>query len=445
MKRAWDTGFGFGLTELGANFIFDGGWSHWPNHIKAPVTPNLAMQLAIVSKCVILISGALMQMPLLILKRFEDNGVERFEQVKHDIEKLWNGIPNMFHTGPIMMLWIAQCVLLRGNCYFHIRRKINGRIHDLEPLSPESVFPVIKDEKLKYEVRDRMTGRVRETYDAMDILHFRGLYLPDGVCGESVIRTSARGAINSVVMEEEYSTDVFVHGHNTPMIEAPPGPAMDAPPSQRQKREANEAFGSTYAIGTRGRQKIMVLRPGQKVTWPTVSARDQQMIESQKWSGERICHAFNVNPSLVFSENSTVIGTGIGKLMAALRQLTLHPYLTAWQAEITAKALREPDLVSRFHSDAILFGDPDERARLHRMSLGAGGQPGWKSINQVRIAEGDPPIGDLDDDENPFNVPFLGTGQIAEEPMEPVPGPGGPNNPDGGGAAPPNPGAYPGF
>ena len=396
----WVGGFNVSYADAASGaYLLETG--ERPAHLRRPVTPTLASQQAVVFACVNLLSASLSLMPFKVVRNYR-------AEVNDPVARLWNGRPNIYHTGPDLMRWIAQCVLYHGNCYFEIVRNRLGEVLSLDPLPPWHVQVRLKGNKLVYDVWNSpaMVGRGTpdRTLKAERVLHLRGLHLIGGVVGVSPIQAGARGPVNSSFLAEEYAADTFMHGWHSPIIT---GMADNKPgrgeSSVDARRRSMAAAASTYTSGTSSRQRPFFASSNAKVEWPSLTAEDQQMLESQKWSGERICGCFGIMPPLVGFETKSPVAALVQQIMAIHRTVAVQPYAVSWAAEIYDKLLRnERDTSCYFDPDELTRGDRRSRYEGHKVALGGTGQKGFKSVNDVRREERLPPKGDPDDPDNPY-------------------------------------------
>jgi HK97 family phage portal protein len=110
------------------------------------------------------------------------------------------------------------------------------------------------------------------------------------------------------------------------------------------------------------------------------------MTELRKMQVEEIARVTGVpRPLLMVDETSW--GSGIQALGQFFVQYALNPWFEAWQ-QAAERSLLVGDEKNRFavkfNPNALLRGSTKDQGDFFAKALGAGGQPGWMSPNEVR-------------------------------------------------------------
>lgn len=134
------------------------------------VTPETAMRMSSVWRCVTLISGAIMSLPLRIYRRTENGGRER--AADHPYTVLLSDEANQDMASVDLIETATMAVLLQGNAYVLIRQSRNGTVTGLD------FYPPLRTDVYRSGGRTwyRFTNLdgTREVHDADYVIHFRG-------------------------------------------------------------------------------------------------------------------------------------------------------------------------------------------------------------------------------------------------------------------------------
>jgi hypothetical protein len=102
------------------------------------VTPETAMRSTAVWRCITLIAGAIMALPLGVYER--TSGAPR-RVADHDYNRFLQIAPNDMLSAPEFFELQAMSVLQRGNGYARIRKARNGVLHDIDFTTPPGCSP----------------------------------------------------------------------------------------------------------------------------------------------------------------------------------------------------------------------------------------------------------------------------------------------------------------
>ena len=71
---------------------------------------------------------------------------------------------------------------------------------------------------------------------------------------------------------------------------------------------------------------------------------------------------------------------------------TLNDHLTDIEQELDAKLFRNSDYIAEFDEAELTRGDTKTRGEFYRMARGSLQEPGIMTVNEIREAEGLPPV-----------------------------------------------------
>lgn len=355
------------------------------------VTPETAMRVAAVFRCVSLIAGAVANMPLAIKRR-----VDARSRVDADDTAVWRLLrrrPNSWQTPSQFRRMMQSHVLLRGNAYAVIARA-GGQPVSLVPLHPDRVkVTQLPDLTLAYTVT-RMDGST-VVMPQGEIMHVVGLTL-DGVTGVSPVQY-ARETIGLSLSAERHGAQTFRNGTLIGGVFS-----VDAKLSDEAYGRLKESLDS-FAAGGENAARNLIAEQGAKYEPLGMTAEDIQYIETRKLTRSDIAMFYGVPPHMLGdTEKSTSWGSGIEQQHMGFVAYTLEDWLTAWEESVNRDLIADPrsDLYARFNRAALVRGDIKTRFDAYKV----GREGGWLSANDVRELEDMNPIDGGDEYIVPLNM-----------------------------------------
>lgn len=153
-----------------------------------------------------------------------------------------------------------------------------------------------------------------------------------------------------------------------------------------------------------------------------LTPEQSQLLESRRYGVEEICRWFGVPPVLIGASGATTWGSGIAEIVAGFHKFTLNPLLKSIEQAIESRVLQPEErgsLTVEFNLDAFFRGDIKSRYSAYATAV----QNGFKTRNEVRQLENDPPIDGGDVLTAQTNLaPLDKLGQVANknEPQTPI-------------------------
>lgn len=355
----------------------------------AHVSVQTAMRNPAMFRAISLISCAIGMLPLHVI---DD---ETKEKADHPLFRLLHREPNNFQTAYDFRTLMQLRALVKGNAYALIirsRQLRTGRdeIVRLIPLDPDQVTPVQNDDwsvSYKYQPKAGASRMI----PSGEMFHLRGISL-DGINGLSLVK-QARDAIGLAISAELAASRIYKNGILSDRAIKTGGKLSDLA-YNRLKASMNEHRGAENA------GEDLIFEEG--LDWAVAgsgTARDAQLNEFRKLQVEEIARITGVpRPLLMVDETSW--GSGIQALGQFFVQYALGPWFEAWQqaAERSLLVGDEKDRLSvKFNPNALLRGSTKDQGDFFAKALGAGGQPGWMSPNEVRRLNDMPDAADGDE------------------------------------------------
>lgn len=303
---------------------------------------------------------------------------------------------------------------------FAIFRKIAKRPTDvpvsLEPLPPIG-WRVLSDGR--YELTSRRTGQVR-TFEPWELLHFQfaGTGDPRGFAPSPLEPLKKTTAILDAA--QRLGIAAFKHGGNTPGILT-----TDAKLAEVQK--AADRIATQWAQkhgGVDNAYKTPVLTDGLKWMATGGTLADSAVVEHHRLGREEVCAVYDVPPPIVGILDRATF-SNISEQARWLVQHTYSPWGTLIEETAEAQLIAEVPAFAgefvEFDYAEILRGDLPSRYTAYAQAINAG----FKTQNEIRRLENDPPMTDDPDAERLHRPGNLTPMLSAATSPSPAPAPNG--------------------
>ncbi len=337
------------------------------------VTPETALRISTVFRCVSAISQDIAAMPLIMYRRLP-RGKERARN--HPLYDVLHDQPNQWQSSFEWREMMMGHLLLRGNAYNLIEPGERGFADQLIPLNPARMkVEQLPNRNLRYTYTWETLRK--ETYTQDEIFHLRGPS-SDGITGLSVVGL-ARESMGLALATEEFGARVFSQGANLSGVLQVKGTISDEAAKRLGRGFDDRHTGLGKAHGT------AVLEEG--TTWVQVGmsnedaqylgTRDHQIEDLARWFGvplHRIGH----------TEKATSWGSGIEQFNLGYIAYTLIPWITRWEQGIQKDLVLRPEtFFIEFLLDHLQRGDIRARYNAYRTAI----VTGWMTPNEVRERE----------------------------------------------------------
>ncbi|WP_099605630.1 phage portal protein [Stenotrophomonas maltophilia] len=353
----------------------------------AVVSPESAMRVSAVFAAVSLLAGAIAQLPLPVFERADGHR----KRAEHDYWWLLNEQFSSGWSSATGWEFIVGQMLLRGDGVVYVTRNRAGVATGLIPWPRDRVM-ILKQEKTSPREPTRLQYTFHDadgyfTVDQDDVLHFPGFGF-NGVHGMSVIQWGARNGIGIAIQGDEHAGKFFSEGGKPEVAIRTPNKM-----TKEQQDDFRDAWVKKYG-GVQGNRRIpLVLTEGLEVHELTMSAVDQQLLESRQWQVIDVARAFGVPPHMIGeTTKSTSWGSGIESMGIGFVKYTLGPHLKRIKDELNRKLFRTPRYFVEHNVDMFMAGDSKTQAEYFSKALGGPGTQGWMVVNEVRRLKNLPPI-----------------------------------------------------
>lgn len=343
-------------------------------------TPYDAMSIAAVYRCVKLLSDSVAQLPLRYMKRSGNIYVE--EKMERNLHYFLTVQPCRSMSAFDMWAYLVQCLLLNGNAYI-IPYRINGEIVAMLPVSPLSVAHDTTNDV--YNVYDANVG-VSGKFHEWEVIHFKNISY-DGKVGVGVIESARRSFEIAANGDEESLNQMSNGGAVRGIISNPTQVHGFGDYADEELEKLAKKVDSRFRTG---RSRIVMIPGAAQFSPLSLSAADQQFLQSRQFTVKDICRFFGVNPSFVFEDTSNNYKSAEMANVAFLSN-TLNPLLRRIENEMNRKLIPQSLCCARkfeFDREELYACDLASRVQYQAQTIGAG----LRTINEWRKKENMPAV-----------------------------------------------------
>lgn len=263
--------------------IYPGAWQN-----NVDVKPEDVLCSPIVYSCITLIANDIAKLRARLVKK-DSNGI--WAEAPSNAQP-WEVLrkPNRYQNHIQFKQWWMMSKLRHGNTYALKQRNPAGKVEKLYILDACRVLPLVSDDgTVFYQLsQDNLAGVIPEsiTVPATEIIHDRMNCLYHPLVGISPLYAAAIAA--GIGVKIQRNTATFFGNNSTP------GGILVAPGNitSENATKIKDAWQSGYAGPNAG--KVAVLGDGMKFEPLAQKAADAQLIETLRWTDERICSVFHV-------------------------------------------------------------------------------------------------------------------------------------------------------
>jgi HK97 family phage portal protein len=348
--------------------------------LPVPVTPNTALTISTVWRCIDFIAGNIMQLPWGVMQKTGD-GKGSQDRSDHPAYWLLDRRPNAEMTAVTWRQMAMLHVLIYGNFFAEIERDLANRPLNLWPIDPRRITIDREDETGRLIYRVSNTSGEAILYPEQ-VFHVPGMSF-DGVCGLPVIEYAAR-TFGLTMAAEEYGTSFFGNsGVPSTWISHPKTLSTNA---QKRLRAHVDNRKGVYAS-----QDTLVLEEGAELHVLGLPPEQAQFLETRRFTVEDVCRWFGVPPSKVGHFEKISYNSAEQLSMDVIKECLL-PWARKFEQEADFKLLGNNygRLYSKLDFRGLMRATHTERSKYYKdlFSIGA------FSIDEIRALEDSNPIGE---------------------------------------------------
>lgn len=345
------------------------------------VTPDTAMKVTAVFRCVSIIAQTYASLPLSVYKRTPRGGIAPEPDEAHPLYEVLTFRPNRWQTSFEWRETMAAHFALRGACYSEIISTGGRAVDSLIPLHPDRVRPFMApDGRIAFGYRNDLGVERIILQDEMHWMHLLPLG-GDPTKPYSPI-TLAREAVGLSMATEEHASRLFSNGARPGGILKMAGHLKDEDARKRLRESWREVHG-----GVRNSNKVAVLEDG--LEWQSIgmTSEDAQFIETRSLQLAEIGRIFGV-PAHKFGDLARSTNNNIEHQGIEFVTDTVRPGAERWEQAMQRDLFYgKRTHCAYFDLNGLMRGDSAARAAFNASAV----QNGYKTRNQIRIAEGDNP------------------------------------------------------
>lgn len=349
-----------------------------------------ALKIDTVYACIRIRSESVAKLPFKVYQE-DDFGVRKHS--KHPVAKLLRLRPNPFMSA--FDFWkvteVQNC--LYGNAFVNIEfdRK-TGQPIGLWPIDASKVTIYVDDDTgLSGVMRPRSKlwyvvdlGYEKRKIPEDEMLHFRGGLTLNGIVGLSPIE-QLKLSVENNAHANEFVNKFFRQGLQVKGLVQYVGDL-----NEKAKEEFRRKF-EEMSSGLKNAHRIALMPIGYKFEPISLSLQDAQFLENTQLTIRQIAAAFGIKMHQL-NDLSRATYHNVSEQQREFYTDTLQPILTAYEQEMTYKLFLDEEIEDGFfiraNADAILRADIKSRYEAYRTAI----QSGFKTPNEVRALEEDPPL-----------------------------------------------------
>jgi len=372
---------GLGLLKKSARYTVDqlagiAGWIGWTTASGETVTVHNAVDVPAVFCAARVIAEGCAQIPARVMRDTTDgNDVVRREVAReHWAHKLIAQRPNNWQTSHEFREGMILSAVL-GSGGLAIKNTVNGQVRELLPVPPGSwSVEQLPDYSLRYRVdyADKTHGYFRHD----QVFFVRGPSL-NGFDAMPAVH-QAREAIGlSRSLEQQQARLAGNGGKPSGVL------SFSSPLSAEARDKLRETWEAKF--GRNGSGGIAILDGETSFHNMTMTSVDAQYIETRRLQVEEIARAFRVQPIMLMQSDKASTFASAEQMFRMHVIHTLGPWMARFEAAFNRDVLgNADDLRLDLDERGLLRGDFKDQAEYYTKALGAGGQPGWMTPNEIR-------------------------------------------------------------
>ncbi len=348
-----------------------------PTAAGAVVTPQTALRSATALACIRTISEVIGNLPVHAFQRQEDGSRERDRDSPAAILMAgdWSEFASATDTRTAMT-WDA---LTHGQAFGQILRASDGRPIEIWRLCPTTVRVDWAGGEPVY--RHTVNG-VETRRDWRDMVH---VVTPGSAPGRVIcLLDCAREAIGVDLTMAAYQAKLFGQGAKPSGVLT-----VKARLSDEALKRLRASFEALYA-GSSNAGKTVILEDGSSFAPTQMNSTDAQFLELRRLAIEEVARAFGV-PGPLVNDLARATWKNVTELNAQFLQMTLAPWLSAWEGALSRPLLSREERATRyleFETAALLRGDAVARFGAYRQAVGSS----WMTPNEARARENMGPV-----------------------------------------------------
>jgi HK97 family phage portal protein len=382
----------FGLLKKSRTYTVDQlaglvGWLGWSSASGYQVTESTSLDVAAVFCAARTIAEGCAQIPARVLR--ETHGLNELTARSvargHWAHRLLGRQPNNWQTSYEFRegMFLSAALGIGG---LAVKNQVGTEVRELLPVPPGS-WTV--EQRPDYSLRFRVdyADKTHGYFEQWQIFYFRGPSM-DGFTAMPAIR-AARDAIGLTKVLERQQSRLAGNGGK------PSGILSFKEPL---KSETREKLRETWErkFGPDGEGGIAILDGDAGFQSMTMTSVDAQYIETRRMQIEEIARAFRVQPIMLMQADKAATFASAEQMFRMHVIHTLGPWMQRFEQAFNRDVLGNSETYrADLDERGLLRGDFKDQAEYYVRALGAGGQPGFMTPNEIRQELGLNPVDEV--------------------------------------------------
>lgn len=370
----------FGLFRKATTYTIDriaAMFVGWNTSSGSAVTEWSALDTPAVFCAARVIAEGIAQMPVRVMRASED-GAYRRQATDHWAHDLLAVRPNGWQTSYEFREGMVFNAVL-GAGAVAIKNVVGGEVRELLPV-PAGSWTIEQMSDWSMRLRVDYSDKTHGYFGLDQVFYLRGPSL-DGYRALPAVR-QAREAIGlSMALERQQSRLAGNGGKPSGILSMPAALGPEA--VERLRQTWQQRFGPNGDGG------IAIIDSDAKFESMTMTSVDAQYIETRRIQVEEIARAFRVQPIMLMQADKAATYASSEQMFRMHVIHTLGPWIERFEQAATRDILgNAPGLRVDLDERNLLRGDFKDQAEYYTKALGAGGQPGWMTPNEIRAEVG---------------------------------------------------------
>jgi HK97 family phage portal protein len=359
------------------------GWMGWSSRSGININEHTALDVAAVFCAARVIAEGCAQIPVRVMRDTWDGDQQRSVVARdHWAHVLLSKRPNGWQTSyEFREGMIFNAVLGRGA--IAIKNVVRGEVRELLPV-PSGSWTVEQQADWSLRIRVNYSDKTHDVFELAQVFYVRGPSL-DGFRALPAVR-QAREAIGlSKALEQQQA--MFAGNGNKPSGILSFEQELKPETRDKLRKSWNEKFGPN------GEGGVALLDRKATFQAMTMTSVDAQYIETRRMQIEEIGRVFRVFPIMMMQADKAATYASAEQMFRVHVIHSLAPWMKRFEEAADRDILgNAPDLRVDLDERGLTRGDFKVQSEYYTKALGAGGQPGWMTPNEVRAELGMNPV-----------------------------------------------------
>jgi HK97 family phage portal protein len=357
------------------------GWIGWGTDAGRTVDQSSAVDVPAVFCAARVIAEGIAQMPVRVMRMDDDreSGLPSWRADRgHWAQRVLAERPNGWQTAYEFREGMIFCAVLGGGA-LAIKNTVRGEVRELLPVPPGSwSVRQLADWSLRFRVA--YADKTHGEFTRDEVFFIRGPSM-DGISALPAVRQARQAIGLSQALEAQQAKLAGNGGKPSGVLSF----------EKELTPQARENLRATWQqrFGPGGEGGIAILDGDAKFHSMTMTSVDAQYVETRRLQIEEIARAFRVQPIMLMQADKAATYASAEQMFRMHVTHTLGPWVERFENAANRDILgNETGITIDLDERNLLRGDFKDQADYYVKALGAGGQPGWMTPNEIRAEVG---------------------------------------------------------